>query len=94
MPCSAYLYGGLIKNKAGVGLFQISQKERLFIFYDNQLLLGVISQCGPLLEPSKKGLPLPFTLAKKRTYLDTQLKEEITDLFSKLPRCFLFPQVE
>ena len=29
----------------------------------------------------QKGLPLPFTLAKKRTYLDTELKEELTDLF-------------
>ena len=27
MCCSAYLWGGLIKNKGGIGLFQISQKE-------------------------------------------------------------------
>ena len=31
MPCSTYLWGGLIKNKEGVGLFQISQKERVFV---------------------------------------------------------------
>ena len=27
MSCSAFLLGGLMKNKGGVGLFQISQKE-------------------------------------------------------------------
>ena len=30
----------------GTGLFQISQKDRLFVFYDNQVLLVVISQYG------------------------------------------------
>ena len=34
-----------------------------------------------LLAPSKKGPPLAFSLAKKRIYLDTQLKGELTDLF-------------
>ena len=34
-----------------------------------------------LLAPSKKDLPLLFSLAKKRIYLDTQLKGELTDLF-------------
>ena len=32
----------LIKNEGGVGLFQISEKERLFISFDNQVLLRVI----------------------------------------------------
>ena len=44
-------------------------------------MLLVISQCAPLLVLSKKGLPLPFSLAKKRIYLYTQLKGELTDLF-------------
>ena len=35
--------GGLIERKGGAGFFQISQKERLFISYDNQVFLGVIS---------------------------------------------------
>ena len=42
-------------------------------------------QLTPLLAPSRKGLPLPFTLDKKETYLDTPLKEEVTNLFGKLP---------
>ena len=33
------------------------------------------------LAPFKKGLPLPLSLAKKRIYLDTQLKAELIDLF-------------
>ena len=34
-----------------------------------------------LLVTSKKGLPLLFSLAKKRIYLETQLKEDFTYLF-------------
>ena len=34
-----------------------------------------------LLAPSKKGPSLAFSLAKKRIYLDTQLKGELTNLF-------------
>ena len=47
MPCSAYLYGGLISNKGGVGLFQISQNESLFHLLRQLSTLGVISQWGP-----------------------------------------------
>ena len=36
-----------MKHKGGVGLFQISQKGRHFHLLDNQVLLGVVSQCGP-----------------------------------------------
>ena len=49
--------------------------------------LVIILQCGPpfafasLLHPSKKGLSFPFSLGKKRIYLETQLKGEFTDLF-------------
>ena len=39
---------------------------------------------SPLLHPSKKGLSFPFSLGKKIIYLETQLKGELTDLFSKL----------
>ena len=33
----------------------------------------------PLLAPSKEGLSLPFTLDKTITYLNTQLKGELTE---------------
>ena len=39
---------------------------------------------SPLLHPSKKVLSFPFSLGKKIIYLETQLKGELTDLFSKL----------
>ena len=52
-----------------------------------ELLLGVTSQCGL----QEKDLPLPFSLAKKGTYLDTQLKEEYANLFWKPPMYSLFP---
>ena len=58
------------------------------MFYDNQVLLGIILQyASPLSYTLQKGLPITFSLAKKRIYLDTQLKGEITDLFWKLPAC-------
>ena len=55
-----------------------------FIFYGNQVLLGFMSQCGPASCPSKnskKGLSLLSSLAKKRIYLESQLKWELNDLF-------------
>ena len=73
---------GLIKNKGGVGLFQISQKERLFhVLYQPSYNLAVCPPFASLLQPSKKSLSLPFSLGKKRIYLETQLKGEFTDLF-------------
>ena len=42
---------------------------------------------SPLLHPSKKGLYFPFSLGKKLIYLETQLKGELTDLFSKFTGC-------
>ena len=54
--------------------------------------MGLISQYNPLLAPSKKGLHLPISLAKKTVYLSTHLKEELIDLFWKLSGCSLFSQ--
>ena len=47
---------------------------------------------GPLFAPSKKGLSLIVSLAKKKIYMSNQLKRELTDLFWKSPGCSLFPQ--
>ena len=92
MSCSSYLWAGVIKNKRGVGLFQISQKERLFhVLYQPSDDLALWS---PFLHPSKKGLSFPFNLGTKKIYLETQLKGEFTDLFSKLSENSLFPQGE
>ena len=52
-----------------------------------------ISEYGPLLSPSKKGLSVPFSLVKKRIYLGIQLKGELTDLFWKLAGCSLILRV-
>ena len=68
-----------MKNKGGVRLFQISQKERLFhVLYEPSDNLAMWS---PFFHPSKKGLSFPFSLGKKRIYRETQLKGEFTDLF-------------
>ena len=63
MSCSADLWGGLIKNKGGVGLFQISEKERLF--HESSYHLAMWT---PSLHPSKKNFSFPFSLGKKRIY--------------------------
>ena len=91
---NAFLQGAN-KKQWGVGEGEIISNftnVETFLSYDNQVLLWVISQCLPLLAPSKKGLLLPFTLAKKRIYLDNQLKGEVIDLFWKLSHNF--PQAE
>ena len=55
MPCNSYLQGGLIKNKGGVGLFQISQKERLFhLLWQPGTLGGNLIMRSSFLHPSKK----------------------------------------
>ena len=46
--------------------------------YINQV---IILQCGPPSHLSKKDLSFPFSLGKKRVYMETQLKEEFPDLF-------------
>ena len=62
--------------------FQVSQKERFFVSDDNQVLLGVKSQCGLHFCILQKLSSSPFfTLGKTRTYLDTQLKGKLTESF-------------
>ena len=81
MPCSAYLSGGLISNKQGVGFFQILQKDRLFdLLRQPNALGGNLIMWLSFWHLPKKGLPLLFSLAKTRIYVDTQLKGELTDL--------------
>ena len=65
------------------------KKYRGVIFHENE---GDAK--NSLLQPSKNGLSFPFKLGKKTIYLETQLKGEFTDLFWKLPGCYLFPQAE
>ena len=86
---------GSNKKNRWVGLFQISQKERLFhVLYQPSYNLAMWSPFASLLDPSKKSLSFPFSLGKKRIHLKTQLKEEFTDLLWKLPGCSLFPWAE
>ena len=96
LSCSVYLWESLMKNKGRVELFQISQTEGLFylLWSWNVLEDNLTMWFHALLAPSKKGLSLPFSLAKNRIYLDTQLNREPTDLFWKLIGCSLFLQVE
>ena len=47
----------------------------------NKCSLGKSHNVGSLLAPSKKSVPISFSLAKKRICLDTQMKGEFTDLF-------------
>ena len=76
MRCGAYLKVGLIK-KGGIGLFQISQKTFSSLMKTN-CSWGLSHNMDPHLVPSKKGLLLLFRLTKKRKYLDTELKGELT----------------
>ena len=70
----------------------ISNATKFFflISYDNQVLLGGnLMIWPPFLDSPRKAL----SLGKKKIYLDTQLKAELTGLFWKLSGCFLFSRV-
>ena len=99
MPCNSYLQGGLIKNKGGVGLFQISQKERLFhLLWQPGTLGGNLIMRSSFLHPSKKpSSPLqlgqeeniPGHPIERRTYWFIYLLT-----YWKLPGCSIFPWVK
>ena len=77
------------KQQRRVRLFQISQKERIFHHFWQLSALGAnLTICSFLLALSKKGLPFPSNLTRNEIYLGTHLKQELTDLFWKLPRVF------
>ena len=78
-----FLYkGGRIKNKGGVGLFQITQKRDFFICYINQVLLGIISRCGaPSCTLRKKSFVSLSVCASGQYIGKLNLKGEFTDLF-------------
>ena len=73
-------------------IISIFTKKETFSSLITTKLLGVISQWGcPSLTPQKRPSS-PLQVGKKRIYLCTQLKGELTDLFWKLPNCSLFLQ--
>ena len=54
MSCSADLQWSLIKNKGGVGIFQISEIETLFeLLWQPSALGGNLTMCAPFLHPLK-----------------------------------------
>ena len=62
---------GSSNSKGGNESFQISQKERLSALGDSLTL--------HLPAPTKKDCSPTFSLATKRIYMDTYLKEKLTD---------------
>ena len=57
-----------------------------FIFYNNQVILRVISQCIPpsCIPSLKKDLPLSFSLVKRKIYLEIHMKEEFASVFTSV----------
>ena len=87
MSCSVYLWRDLIKNKGGVGLFQISQKERLFhLLWQPSVLAVNLIKWPPFFHPLKRAFLSPSVWrgrAERRAYW----------FFWSLSWCFLFPRV-
>ena len=76
----------------GQDYFKFHKRTAFSIFYNNQVLLGVISECGPSpFAQSEKGIPLLFSFAKKMMYQDTQLNGELTDFVLKITRVSPLP---
>ena len=88
-----FVRGSNKKQMMGKIISNFTKGEAFLFLMTTKCSSGKSHNVALLLLPPRKGLPLLFSLAKKRIYLDTQLKAELTDLFWKLPGCFLFPRV-
>ena len=89
MSCSASLQRGLLKTKEGVGLFH---KRRDFsISYDIQVLLGVISQCAPLLHLPEKTFFFPSVWSRREYNWTLNWKDNLLNCFENCKSVPLFP---
>ena len=89
MSCSASLQRGLLKTKEGVGLFH---KRRDFsISYDIQVLLGVISQCAPLLHLPEKTFYFPSVWSRREYNWTLNWKDNLLNCFENCKSVPLFP---
>ena len=82
---------GSNKNKGGLGLFQISQKERLFhLLWQPSALGGNLTMWLPFLEPLRKAFLSPSVWPRREHTWTLNWKQSLLILFWKLPGCFLF----
>ena len=93
-PAVLICKGSNKKQRRGKIISNFTKGETFHLLWQPSALRGNNVPPPSLLALSKTGLPLPFTLGKKRTYLDTQLKGDLTGLFWKLSERSLFPQAE
>ena len=93
---NGYVMGSNKKQRRGSIILNLTKWRDFFISYDNQVFLSVISKYDPLLALTKKGLPFPISLLKKRIHLDTQLKADcqVCHLRSFLQKMFKVSIVE
>ena len=77
------------KQRRGRMISNFTKEETFSSLVTTTCSWGLSHNVTSLLAPFKKDLHLPFSLAKKRTYLDTQLEGELTDLFENwhVPYC-------
>ena len=82
-PCPVMLIcKGVIKNKGGVGLFQISQKERLFHLLWQPSAFGVnLTMWSPFLHPSKKAFLSPSVWPRREYTWTLNWKESLLIYF-------------
>ena len=69
------------KQRRGRMISNFTKEETFSSLVTTTCSWGWSHNVTSLLAPFKKDLHLPFSLAKKRTYLDTQLEGDLTDLF-------------
>ena len=88
-----FVRGSNKKQRRGSIISNFTNGETFSSLMTTKYSWGKYHNVVSLLVPLKKSLPLPFSLGKKRIYLDTQLKGELNDLFKKLPVCSLISLV-
>ena len=86
MSCSAYLWGGLIKNKGGVGLFQISQKERLSCITSAKLQSCNVAPLRFIIAPFQKRPFLPLQFGQKENISGNSIERRVYWVILKIAR--------
>ena len=70
-------------QRRGRIISNFTKKEAFHLLYQPSGLGDNLAMWSLFLNSSIKGFSFPFSLGKKRIYLENQLKEEFTDLFWK-----------
>ena len=87
-----FIMGSNRQQRKGAIISNLTKRKAFFISYNNQVLLGVISQCGPLLVPSKKRSSCPLHSGQEETISGHSFERRAYLFVLKATRVFPIPK--